>query len=197
MSQTATSQGATLVAEDEEENGTYTNSGITGCSCCVNPSSLLEPIDLSDRPDTSLLDENENIFCLWPLFGPLLFENESSDCRDHCANERTFLSFLRLSIYMAIVSVAIVLSFHLRKAASELELRMAKPLGIIFWALSVSCLGVGVANYIQTVNKYSRRAAIVQTGWRTQSIMGVIALSIVGACITLLVVNKYEEQADE
>ncbi|KAL0472384.1 hypothetical protein QR685DRAFT_234298 [Neurospora intermedia] len=204
MSQTATSQSATLVTEDEEENGTYTNDrGVTRCSCCVNPSSLLEPIDLSDRYDTSLLDENENTFCLWPLFGPILFENESSDCRDHCANERTFLSFLRLSIYMAIVSVAIVLSFHLRKAASDLELRMAKPLGIIFWVLSVSCLGVGVANYIpgfyapETVNKYSRRAAIVQTGWRTQIIMGIIALSIFGACITLLVVNKYGEQADE
>lgn len=52
---------------------------------------------------------------------------------------------------MAIVSVAIVLSFHLRKAASDLELRMAKPLGIIFWVLSVSCLGVGVANYIRTL----------------------------------------------
>ncbi|KAK1776082.1 hypothetical protein QBC45DRAFT_420582 [Copromyces sp. CBS 386.78] len=195
MSQTAmSSRGATLVAEDEEENGTYTNDGgIAGCSCCVNPSSLVKPIDLSERPGTSLLDENENTFCLWPLFGPLLFENESSDCRDHCANERTFLSFLRLSIYMAIVSVAIVLSFHLRKAASPLELRMAKPLGIIFWGLSVSCLCVGVANYIQTVNKFSRRTAIVQTGWRTQVIMGVIALSIVGACITLLVVNRYGE----
>ncbi|KAK3400106.1 hypothetical protein B0T20DRAFT_407850 [Sordaria brevicollis] len=141
MSQTATtSQGGatTLVAEDEEENGTYTNNrGL--CSCCVNPSSLLKPIDLSesrDRNGFGLLDETENTFCLWPLFGPLLFENESSDCRDHCANERTFLSFLRLSIYMAIVSVAIVLSFHLRKAASDLELRMAKPLGIIFWGLS-------------------------------------------------------------
>jgi hypothetical protein len=48
---------------------------------------------------------------------------------------------------MAIVSVAIVLSFHLRKTASDLELRMAVPLGSIFWALSVSCLGVGIANY--------------------------------------------------
>lgn len=28
-------------------------------------------------------------FFLWPLFGPLLFENESSDARDHCANERS------------------------------------------------------------------------------------------------------------
>lgn len=92
------SQGATLVAEDEEENGTYTNGrGLTGgCSCCgVNPSSLLKPVDLSDRPDNSLLDENENTFCLWPLFGPLLFENESSDCRDHCANERSTFVFLQ------------------------------------------------------------------------------------------------------
>jgi hypothetical protein len=48
---------------------------------------------------------------------------------------------------MSVVAVAIVLSFHLRKTASEAELRMAKPLGAIFWALSVTCLGVGIANY--------------------------------------------------
>ena len=53
---------------------------------------------------------------------------------------------------MSIVAVAIVLSFHLRKAASDVELRMAKPLGAVFWALSVSCLGVGVANYTSCVS---------------------------------------------
>lgn len=52
---------------------------------------------------------------------------------------------------MSIVAVAIVLSFHLRKTASDIELRMAKPLGAIFWALSVSCLGVGIANYLSTL----------------------------------------------
>lgn len=112
-------------------------------------------------------DVDGSAFCLPPLFGPLIFDNENSDCRDHCANERSqpacplsshgpanltpipaFLSYLRLSIYMAIVSVAIVLSFHLRKSASEIELRMARPLGAIFWILSVACLGVGMANYI-------------------------------------------------
>lgn len=62
-----------------------------------------------------------------------------------------FLSYLRLSIYMAIVSVAIILSFHLRKSASEIELRMARPLGAIFWILSVACLGVGMANYISVL----------------------------------------------
>ena len=50
---------------------------------------------------------------------------------------------------MAIVSVAMTLSFHLKHQPSELERRMAKPLGSIFWALAVLLLGVGVANYIR------------------------------------------------
>lgn len=50
---------------------------------------------------------------------------------------------------MAIVSVAIVLSFHLKSTPSAAELRMAKPLGVVFWILSVSCLLVGLGNYIR------------------------------------------------
>lgn len=71
---------------------------------------------------------------------------------------------------MTIVSVAIVMSFHLKSQPSRLELRMAKPLGIVFWLLSLACLTLGFGNYMKTVNKYSRRAAIVQTGWKTQSV---------------------------
>lgn len=98
---------------------------------------------------------------------------------------------------MTVVSVAIVISFHLKSQPSRLELRMAResgaetflaalqfnesrmltrrfwclgPLGIIFWLLSLACLALGFGNYIKTVNKYSRRAAIVQTGWKTQSV---------------------------
>ncbi|KAH6635280.1 hypothetical protein B0J18DRAFT_453873 [Chaetomium sp. MPI-SDFR-AT-0129] len=173
---------------DEEER--------PSCSCCGPLTSLIQPVDLSEMEDRGH-GFLQNVFCLPPPFGPLLFDNETSDCRDHCANERTFLSYLRLSMYMSIVAVAIVLSFHLRKTATEVELRMARPLGAIFWALSVSCLGVGIANYTKTVNKYSRRAAIVQSGWKTQFVMGAIATCIVGSCITLLVVNKLTERADE
>lgn len=49
---------------------------------------------------------------------------------------------------MSIVSVAIVLSFHLKSEPSQLELRMAKPLGIVFWCLAVACLCLGMGNYI-------------------------------------------------
>ncbi|KAK1759376.1 hypothetical protein QBC47DRAFT_104371 [Echria macrotheca] len=162
-----------------------------GRSCCAT--SLTRPVEIGDLSSPT---GSTKAFCLPPIFGPLIFDNETSDCRDHCANERTFLSYLRLSIYMAIVSVAIVLSFHLRRAATETELRMAKPLGAIFWALSVACLGVGIANYINTVNKYSRRAAIVQSGWKTQTIMATVALCIIGSCVTLLVVNKLSEDPE-
>ena len=71
---------------------------------------------------------------------------------------------------MSIVSIAIVISFHLKNQPSAFELRMALPLGIVFWALGVTCLAVGFGNYVKTVTKYSRRMALVQTGWKTQAV---------------------------
>ncbi|KUJ06493.1 uncharacterized protein LY89DRAFT_692470 [Mollisia scopiformis] len=134
--------------------------------------------------------QGENVFCLPPLLGPLLFVNKDSDARDHCANERTFLSYLRLSLYMAVVAIAIVISFHLKTTPSQLELRMAQPLGAIFWFLSFCCLALGFGNYLKTVNKYSRRVAIVQTGWKTQTIFSIVAISIVGVCVLFLATNS-------
>ncbi|GKT47475.1 uncharacterized protein ColSpa_07656 [Colletotrichum spaethianum] len=158
--------------------------------CCapLRASSMLRPIEVGDIGGPG--HAGKSTFLAWPIFGPLLFQNETSDARDHCANERTFLSYLRLSVYMSIVAVAIVLSFHLKSEPSQLELRMAKPLGIIFWILAVACLCLGIGNYIKTVNKYSRKAAIVQTGWRTQLVLSIVALSIIGTCVVLLVVAK-------
>lgn len=109
-----------------------------------------------------------HLFLSRPLLAPLLFPNESSDARDHCANERTFLSWLRLSIYMSIVSVAIVISFHLKSQPTSVEQRIALPFGLVFWLLSLACLASGLANYVKTVTKYSRRQALVQSGWKTQ-----------------------------
>jgi len=105
-----------------------------------------------------------------PIFGSLLFENNASDARDHCANERTFLSWLRLAVYMAIVSVAIVVSFHLQNQPTTIERRFALPFGIVFWLLSLACLASGLANYLRTVTRYSRRAALVQSGWKTEMV---------------------------
>ncbi|KAK9435230.1 hypothetical protein VB005_10024 [Metarhizium brunneum] len=155
--------------------------------CCTPITSLVAPVEVgnigSGRAGTSA-------FFAWPLLGPLLFENETSDARDHCANERTFLSYLRLSVFMAILSVAITLSFHINSKPTDLERRISKPLGAIFWVFSVVMLSLGLANYIKTVNKYSKKAAIVQTGWRTQLILGTLAFCIIGSSIVLLVTTR-------
>ncbi|KAG0652650.1 hypothetical protein D0Z07_0485 [Hyphodiscus hymeniophilus] len=124
----------------DEEEAELT--GTQGLFCL--PSALISrPVDVAEHHGSS-------VFCIPPFFGPLLFDNTDSDARDHCANERTFLSYLRLSIYMAIVSIAIIISFHLKNEPTRLELRMAKPLGIIFWLLSLSCLALGFGNYMKT-----------------------------------------------
>ncbi|PTB70672.1 hypothetical protein BBK36DRAFT_1175115 [Trichoderma citrinoviride] len=168
-------------------------------ACCAPLTSLNKPIEVSELGHLWLTDKHSrpnesNAFFQWPLPGPLLFINESSDARDHCANERTFLSYLRLSIYMAIVSVAITVSFHINRTPSELERQVAKPLGAVFWVLSVVTLALGAGNYIRTVNLYGRRAAIVQSGWKTQIVLGIIATSIIGTCIILLVIDKVRQR---
>ena len=90
-----------------------------------------------------------------------------------------FLSWLRLSVYMAIVSVAIMISFHLKRTPSDVERHLALPFGIVFWCLSMACLLAGVANYIKTVSRYSRRAALVQSGWKTEVVNICFSTSLV------------------
>jgi hypothetical protein len=87
-----------------------------------------------------------------------------------------FLAWLRLSIYMAIVSVAIMVSFHLKSKPTAFERKLAMPMGIIFWCLSLACLASGVATYCRTVTGYSRRAALVQTGWKTEMVSDLFLL---------------------
>lgn len=136
------------------------------------------------------VEDQTHIFLARPIFGALLFENATSDARDHCANERTFLSWLRLSMYLAVVSLAIIISFHFLHQPTTLERRMALPLGIIFWLLSLTCLVNGFANYARTVMKYSRRAALVQSGWKTQVVFTVVGTVILGSCIVFLSTNQ-------
>jgi len=79
-----------------------------------------------------------------------------------------FLSWLRLSIYLAVIAMTIVLSFHLRMPTSAIERRMALPLGFIFWVMAVLSLFTGLGNYLKTVERYRVKQALVQSGCKTQ-----------------------------
>jgi hypothetical protein len=89
-------------------------------------------------------------------------------------------------MYLAVVSLAIIISFHFRDQPTGLEKRMALPLGIIFWILSLTCLANGFLNYSRTVMKYARKAALVQSGWKTQVVFTVVGTVILGSCILFL-----------
>jgi len=147
---------------------------------------LFNPFGRTINVDENHPENPLKMFFQQPLYAPLLFSNVSSDARDHCANERTFLSWLRLAVYMAVVAVAIFINFHLKNQPTPLEQRLSHPLGIIFWLLSLACLSSGMANYMQTVTKYARRRALVQSGIKTQLIFGVVATAIVAACALFL-----------
>jgi hypothetical protein len=107
---------------------------------------------------------------------------------------------------MAIVAVAILISFHLKHAPTPIEKRVALPFGVVFWLLAIACLVSGLSNYIRTVSGYSRRQALVQTGTGTQivglrcdpllsqytdtrQVFTVVATAIVAACVLFLSTN--------
>ncbi|KAF3158787.1 hypothetical protein TWF106_007785 [Orbilia oligospora] len=139
------------------------------------------------------IGENCNLFLARPLIGPLVFENTASDARDHCANERNFLSWLRLSSYLAIVSVAIMTTFHFTSEPTELEKRIAFPLGLLFWLLAILSLACGVGNYLKTVKQYSRKVALVQSGWKTQLLGAIVAGTVICCCVLFLVNNALND----
>jgi hypothetical protein len=64
--------------------------------------------------------------------------------------------------------MAVVMSFHLKSEPSDMELKVAMPLGIIFWLLSLACLVSGAYIYYKTIVQYSQRAALVQSDWKTE-----------------------------
>jgi hypothetical protein len=87
---------------------------------------------------------------------------------------------------MAIVAVAILVNFHLKHQPTALEQRLSRPMGIIFWVLSLACLATGLGIYMRTVTKYAKRRALVQTGMKTQAVFLVVSAAIITACALFL-----------
>jgi hypothetical protein len=71
-----------------------------------------------------------------------------------------------------------------------MERRIALPLGIILWCMSLACLVSGFSIYVRTVAKYSQKAALVQSGWKTQVFYTIVATVIIGSCILFLSTNS-------
>ena len=97
---------------------------------------------------------------------------------------------------MAIFSVALVINFHLRQQSPKEEKLASLPLGIVFFVLSFVCLINGLIHYLRTADRYGRRAALVQSGWKFQIVVGVVAAAIIVTCCFLIAVNAIAEERE-
>ncbi|RIA80747.1 hypothetical protein C1645_791923 [Glomus cerebriforme] len=82
----------------------------------------------------------------------LKLENKASVARDHLANERTFLAWLRTSLSFISIGVAITQLFRLNRSdqrANEYD-KSGKFLGIVFIILGIVFLSFGITRYFHS-----------------------------------------------
>jgi len=60
------------------------------------------------------------------------------------------------------------------------------PIGILFIVASLLALLVGVLNYFKTIQGYSERRAVVQVGFKTQSVAIVLGGFIIAVAILFI-----------
>lgn len=125
----------------------------------------------------------------YPFLTPLLIANEGSDARDNCANERNFLAFTRMSLYLGIVSLAFLTSFHLSHVPNEVERRLAIPVSVVFVILSLSTQALGIFTYFRTLKQYTERRIFVQHGRKTDFLLIFCGIIIALAAIISLVLR--------
>ncbi|CAG8480395.1 5159_t:CDS:2, partial [Dentiscutata heterogama] len=83
----------------------------------------------------------------------LVLENKASVARDHLANERTFLAWLRTSLSFISIGIAITQLFRLTGGGtsdSHKDDKVGKGLGIAFIVLGIIFLGFGLFRYFNS-----------------------------------------------
>lgn len=168
--------------------------------------------------DVESQQEKPANFFTKPYFSALLFDNQFSEARDLDAAERNFLSWVRLSMVLAVSGTAIMINLRFHDESSsnvgamsqnipdapvvstlaELEAMLSikpaaeysKPLGVIFYVLAILSLFVAFSTYISACSGYIKQHIVVTNSLSAISLVAVIALTIIASNIVLLKENS-------
>jgi len=121
----------------------------------------------------------------------LLLENKGSTARDHLANERTFLAWLRTSLAFASLGIAITQLFRLSSpiVADPRIKRTAKPLGATFIVVAAIVLFLGVRRYFHSQNLLTQGKFPASKG--SVAITSFLTIMLIIAFFVILVTLSY------
>ncbi|KAK9476512.1 hypothetical protein V1514DRAFT_336612 [Lipomyces japonicus] len=134
-----------------------------------------------------------------PLFGSLVYHNDPCDGRDHGANERNFLAWLRLAAGFTSTSFAFIINYYVPPGKSifgpdkqssstqSLENRGSFAWGLIFLASSLGTIFFAYFCYVNHMHHVGRRSLLVQFNWQTLVFFGLTCAAIFGACAYMMV----------
>jgi uncharacterized membrane protein YidH (DUF202 family) len=133
----------------------------------------------------------------------LVLENKSSVARDHMANERTFLAWLRTSLSFVTIGVGVTQLFRLENKSTKVDInnstvlltddksgkgkaidKYGKPLGLIFIILGILTLLMGFVRFYQVQHMLTKNYYPATR----LSILSLIVLILVVVIITFVMV---------
>ncbi|KAM9919580.1 hypothetical protein OXX59_007840 [Metschnikowia pulcherrima] len=98
--------------------------------------------------ETPLTGGSANSAGFFRQYATLSLENSGAVARDHMANERTFLAWLRTSLSLVTIGIGIVQLLKLKNESEDLS-RYAKPLGASFVFIGIMTLVMGTLRYFR------------------------------------------------
>ncbi len=121
----------------------------------------------------------------------LSLENKGSVARDHLANERTFLAWLRTSLTCASLGIAVTQLYRLNVGGDSggTTITVGKAIGTTFIGLAFIVLACGCHRYFVSQQAMTHRMFPASRG-AVALVGGIAALLVLASFVTVFVVNS-------